>query len=454
VQDTTDLFLTTSITVIADLLATGALTPKMLRDEVLLAAAAYEGSVHAWVVLDPDELLHERAGDIARPFGYQVRGLRGIPFGAKDIFNTKGFPTERGSVAWRGYTPGNNSRVIDSLQGNGAVLIGKTVTAELAVDEESATCNPHDCRYSPGTSSGGSAVACATGMVPFALASQSGASIARPASFTGVFGYKPSLGLVPRTGVLKTADTLDTVGFLAARAENIRPVLEGMRVRGPDFPFVYAHVDSSPAHAEPKGGRWQIGVLRTPWWQGATEPVRTGFDRGLQRVAALATVELVDMPWPSILDEVHELHDLMYCKSLAYYFSEEYESHQNAFSEVLADRMERGRGVTGQQYMTAVKRQDEISRAIGAELVDYDAVVTLSTSQTAPLRGILPNADPSLIWTFTGIPAATYPLELGSDGLPVGAQLIGRRWDDLRVISVLEMLAATEAIPDRSLPIA
>lgn len=452
--DVTGLFLDRGISEVSDMLAKGVIRPTDLRDEVQRLIATHEGATHAWVVVDPDKLVRQRPGDVDRPYGYQARGLRGIPFGAKDVFNTKEFPAERGSLAWKGYTPGNNSRVIDSLEGNGAVLIGKTVTAELAVDEESVTCNPHDPRYSPGTSSGGSAVACATGMVPFALASQSGASIARPASFTGVYGYKPSLGLLPRTGVLKTADTLDTVGFLASRVDNLRPVLEGMRVRGPDFPFVFAHVDSSPACTSPKGERWRIGVLRTPWWQTATEPVRTGFDRSLEGVAAVTYVELVEVPWPALLDDVHQLHDLIYCKSLAYYFSEEYRSHQSAFSEVLADRLERGRGVTGKQYMAAVKRQDEIARAIGDHLEPFDAVITLSTSQTAPLRGEFPNPDPSLIWTFTGIPAATYPLELSAEGLPVGAQLIGRRWDDLRVLSVLEMLAQSEAIPARSLPIA
>lgn len=449
----TDLFLNTGISKVADLLETGEITAEDVRGEVVRAVDAAEDTVHAWVVIDPDNLLRDRPGDVDRPYGYHAAGLRGIPFGAKDIFNTKNFPAERGSLAWKGYTPGNNSRVIDSLEGNGAVLIGKTVTAELAVDEESVTCNPHDVRYSPGTSSGGSAVACATGMVPFALASQSGASIARPASFTGVLGYKPSLGLVPRTGVLKTADTLDTVGFLASRVDNLRPVLEGMRVRGPDFPFVYANVDVAPAHAEPRGGAWRIGVLRTPWWGGSDTAVRDGFDRGLDRVAALSGVDLVEMTWPSFLDEVHELHDLIYCKSLAYYFSEEYESYQSAFSAVLADRLERGRPVTGREYMAAVKRQDEISRETGRALADFDAVITLSTSQVAPLRGEFPTPDPSLIWTFTGIPAAAYPLELTPLGLPVGAQLIGRRWDDFRVLSVLEMLADREAIPARGLPV-
>ena len=119
-----------------------------------------------------------------------------------------------GSTLWQNFTPGNNARVIDKLIHNGSVVIGKTVTAEFAVHELNKTKNPFDKNRTPGTSSSGSAVAVATGMVPFALGTQTAASIIRPASFCGVWGFKPSFGLVPRTGILKTTDSLDTVGFL------------------------------------------------------------------------------------------------------------------------------------------------------------------------------------------------------------------------------------------------
>jgi len=452
VADLSGLFLETGIVEISKRIESGVLTGEDIRDEVKRAVASSEGDVHAWVIIDPERIAEKSFTDLQRPYGYHAHGLRGIPFGAKDIFNTKDFPTERGSLAWEGYMPGNNARVLDSLGSHGAVLIGKTVTAELAVDEESMCRNPHNLRYSPGTSSGGSAAVCATGMVPFALATQSGASIARPASFTGVFGYKPSLGLVPRTGVLKTADTLDTVGFLASRAENLRPVLEGMRVRGADYPFVYANIDCAPERTVQQPERPRIGVLRTPWWESSEIEVRSAFERCLGAVDSDHSLEVEEISWPTFLDEVHSLHHLLYCKSLAYYFSEEYEKYQSGFSKVLKEKLEIGRGISGPQYMDAVKRQDEISSSLDLVLSEFDAVITLSTTQTAPLRGDYPSADPSLIWTFTGIPAAAFPLELSSSALPIGAQIIGRRWDDFRVIALLEKLAVSGAIPSRSLP--
>ena len=110
----TDLFLNKGVAEVSGLLAAGEITPEDVRDEVLRAVGTAERTVHAWVVVDPDNLLRDRPWDVDRPYGYQAAGLRGIPFGAKDIFNTKAFPTERGSLAWKGYTPGNNSRVIDT----------------------------------------------------------------------------------------------------------------------------------------------------------------------------------------------------------------------------------------------------------------------------------------------------------------------------------------------------
>lgn len=450
--DQRGLFLEVGISEISKQLETGALTAEDICEEVKRILALSEEEVKSWVRVDPERITEESGTGIQRPYGFRADGLRGIPFGAKDVFNTKDFPTERGSLAWEGYMPGNDARVLDSLGSHGGVLIGKTVTAELAVDEESMCRNPHNLRYSPGTSSGGSAVACATGMVPFALATQSGASIARPASFTGVFGFKPSLGLVPRTGVLKTADTLDTVGFLASRAENLRPVLEGMRVRGPDYPFVYANIDCAPEKSVQQSKHLKIGALRSPWWESSEIEVRSAFDSSLDSVDDLDSLEVEEIPWPAFLDEVHSLHHLIYCKSLSYYFSEEYEKYQSGFSEVLKGKLELGREISGSQYMEAVKRQDEISHSLDLVLREFDAVITLSTTQTAPLRGDFPSVDPSLIWTFTGIPAAAFPLELSSLSLPIGAQIIGRRWDDFQVIALLEKLAASDVIPRRSLP--
>lgn len=135
--------------------------------------------------------------------------LAGLPVGVKDIYNTEDMPTSHGSGLFAGYTPGNDARAVTSLRREAAIMAGKTVTAEFAVHTPNGTRNPHDLTRSSGTSSSGSAVAVATSMVPVALASQTAGSIIRPASYCGVFGFKPSYGTIPRTAMLKTTDTLD-----------------------------------------------------------------------------------------------------------------------------------------------------------------------------------------------------------------------------------------------------
>ena len=159
--------------------------------------------------------------------------LENIPFGVKDIFNTCDFPTQMGSDLWAGFQPGNDARVVDSVLKQGALLVGKTATAEFAVHSLGLTRNPHDLTRTPGTSSSGSAAAVSAGIIPFALATQTAGSIKRPSSYCGVWGFKPSFGLIPRTGVLKTTDTLDTIGFITSHALNLRPLLDVLRLTSP-----------------------------------------------------------------------------------------------------------------------------------------------------------------------------------------------------------------------------
>ena len=175
--------------------------------------------------------------------GILSNDLKNIPFGAKDIMNTILFKTQMGSSIWKNFTPGNNARIIDDLISSGAILVGKTETAEFAVHKLNKTLNPYDISRTPGTSSSGSAVCVANGDVPFSLGTQSAASIIRPASFCGVWGFKPSFGLIPRTGVLKTCDTLDTVGFFTSHQKSLRTVLNVIRLKGKNHPFIYKNID-------------------------------------------------------------------------------------------------------------------------------------------------------------------------------------------------------------------
>jgi Asp-tRNA(Asn)/Glu-tRNA(Gln) amidotransferase A subunit family amidase len=177
--------------------------------------------VQAWAYLDTDQaMLQARAVDAWRRSGRPIGALHGIPVGVKDIIDTRDMPTENGTPLDAGRRPAQDAIVVQRLRAAGAVILGKTVTTELAVYTPGKTRNPHDPRRTPGGSSSGSAAAVSAGMAPLALGSQTNGSVIRPASFCGVVGYKPSRGLVPRRGVLTQSPTLDTIGTFSRTLED------------------------------------------------------------------------------------------------------------------------------------------------------------------------------------------------------------------------------------------
>src|SRR5580765_7584988 len=170
----------------------GVLTSEELVQACLERIRALEPKVQAWTFLDEEHALAQaRAADERRRSGEPIGPLHGVPVGVKDIFDTADMPTENGTVLHQGRTPREDAAAVKSLRAAGAVILGKTVTTECAYFSPGKTRNPHDPEHTPGGSSSGSAAAVAAGMVPLALGSQTAGSTIRPASFCGVYGFKP-----------------------------------------------------------------------------------------------------------------------------------------------------------------------------------------------------------------------------------------------------------------------
>ena len=187
-----------SATAAAEAIRHGELTSVALVSACLDRIAAREGEVQAWEHLDPElALAQARDADAAFAAGEASGALHGVPIGVKDIFDTADMPTENGSPIFSGRRPDRDATCVAALRSAGAVILGKTVTTELALLTPAKTRNPHNLAHTPGGSSAGSAAAVADHMVPAALGSQTAGSIIRPASFCGVYGFKPTLGLVP-----------------------------------------------------------------------------------------------------------------------------------------------------------------------------------------------------------------------------------------------------------------
>lgn len=405
----------------------------------------FEDTIQAWRSFDADYVL-ERARKIeSETAGNANRRMPGVPVGVKDIFNTYDYPTTMGSAIMDDYTPGNDARVVSNVRLEGGIVMGKTVTAEFAVHHPGPTLNPHDVMRSPGTSSSGSAAAVATRMVPVALASQTAGSIIRPASYCGIFGYKPSFGLIPRTGVLKTTDTLDTVGFMARSVADLRLLFEACRVRGHNYPVSEKALND--ASRQTVGKRpWRVGVVRGPKTEFETPAVRAGLDAVVATLAAIGCETFV-YSLPSAFDEAHEIHDRIYRRALAYYFDLEWNADANLFSEVMREMIESGRRIASTQYQADIAKQGELSKLIGRDSEKFDVLIGLSTAGEAPvgLEGKdLP--DHCLIWTMCGLPAVSLPMLTGANGLPVGVQIVARRFNDYLLLKFARLLERTASL--------
>src|SRR5262245_1049117 len=188
----------------ARLIREGVVSSEACVQACLARVREVDANVEAWAFLDPDHALAQaRAADAARLEGRPTGPLHGVPVGVKDIIDTADMPTEHGSSLYAGRTPSRDATVVAMLRAAGAVIMGKTVTTEFAAYAPGKTRNPHDPAHTPGGSSSGSAAAVAAGMVPVALGSQTNGSVIRPAAFCGVYGFKPTHGLIPRHGVLR-----------------------------------------------------------------------------------------------------------------------------------------------------------------------------------------------------------------------------------------------------------
>jgi Asp-tRNA(Asn)/Glu-tRNA(Gln) amidotransferase A subunit family amidase len=401
-----------------------------------------EAKLHAWAWLKPELALAQAGKADAKLAEGKGGKLCGIPIGIKDIFNTADMPTQMGSPIWDGFTPGNDARVVYYLRMADAVLLGKTVTAEFAVHAPGKTNNPHRMGYIPGTSSSGSAAATAAHMVPLALGTQTAGSIIRPASYCGVYGFKPSFGLLPRTAMLKTTDSFDTVGMFARSVDDLRLLFDVVRVHGIDFPIAH-EILNDVARQTVVDRPWRIGLLTGPKWKDAEPYAQQALEAFGKRLASVPGVQVDALSLPSEFSQAHQIHTTIYDRALAYYFKEEFAA-KTLVSPVMYDIVTRGNQIALDDYKKAQAGQTALSHQLDDILAkDYDIIVDLSTGGEA-LHGLesVDRPDNCLIWTLCGVPTINLPVFTGPNGLPFGAQVYARRYNDYLLLNFARHLQA------------
>ncbi len=428
-------------------LAAGKVSAVEVTAACLARLEAEEPRIHAWVHHDPAHALAQaEALDAARRAGKPAGRLFGLPVGVKDIYDTADYPTENGSVLDSGRRPPRDAWVVGRLRAEGAVILGKTVTTEYACFAPGPTRNPHDPNRTPGGSSSGSAAAVAAGIVPLALGSQTNGSVIRPASFCGVYGLKPSFGLIPRTGCLTTSRTLDHVGFFARSLEDLAllgEVLAGFDDQDPATrpapPPPFRRVLAEPQPVPPR-----LAFVRGPTWDEAEPATREAFAELAEALGG--HLHAVELP-PAFADTIRH-HRTIWTAELAFHLKDRWERGAERLSPQLRELIEAGRAATALAYQEALAWRSQYARSLEAVLHEHDAIVTPAAPGEAP-EGIKATGSPAFatLWTLTGLPAVSLPLLHGPHGLPVGCQLIASAGDDARLLRLARWIETTLATP-------
>jgi Asp-tRNA(Asn)/Glu-tRNA(Gln) amidotransferase A subunit family amidase len=398
-----------------------------------------EKDIHAWAYFNEEEWL-AKLENVLKNHSQKFSNLLGIPVGIKDIFNTIEMPTCMGSPIWAGFTPGNDARVVHNIKFHGGISAGKTVTAEFAVHTPNETRNPWNKEYSPGTSSSGSAAAVAAGMVPLAIGTQTAGSIIRPASYCGVYGFKPSFGTLPRTGILKTTDTLDTIGLFANNIDDCLLLFDAMRIKGLDYPIVHNNLENEK-NQQKLGDKWKIGIVLEQHKSSEiiSDYALTAFKEYIGSLENNKNYEIGTPSFSPLFNDSHQIHEKIYHKALEYYFKKEFEN-KSLISPVMYEIINDGKKISVEEYHKNIKLQNVLAQEIDTLFLEYDVLITLSTAGYAPKFGVaIDPQDTCLIWTMCGLPVINIPL-FNHNGMPFGLQVIGKKYQDYKLINFVKQL--------------
>ena len=347
-------------------------------------------SIHAWVQVRP-----------RRPAG--AGPLAGIPFGAKDIMETLGLPTEYGSPIYKGRIGSSDAAIVTELERRGALLLGKTHTTSFAHRTPAPTRNPRNTEHTPGGSSSGSAAAGAAGMVPFALGTQTRGSVLRPASYCGVTGFKMTYGRMSLEGVLPFAKSLDTLGFFTHTPADMVALWDALGHPTAASDSVTLGVpDPLPRAIEP--------AMAAAFQQAVARLGRAG--------ASLRTIDIA-----GLLARVSDAANTVMYYEGAQFHRQRYEEHGDRLAD-MADLVRKGLQISAEQYDEARRVIADGRRAMAKLHAATPVILVPAATGPAP-RGLAStgDAEANAPWTAFGTPAVSIPMPVGAGALPLGLQI-------------------------------
>jgi Asp-tRNA(Asn)/Glu-tRNA(Gln) amidotransferase A subunit family amidase len=382
---------------------------------------AREPEVLAWAEVDA---AHAIAQAKACDAGPRRSPLHGLPVGVKDVIFTRDLPTRFNSPVYPDLRSGTDAHCVAVLRALGAVILGKTSTLEFACGGAlPPTRNPWDLARTPGGSSSGSGAAVADGMVPLALGTQTGGSTIRPAAFCGTFALKPTWGRVPFDGIKGFSAHLDTVGFYGRSAEDLVLLAQAFRL-----------VERPP---QPLQRPLRLGVCRTPLWAQAEPEAAQAFEALIDRLAR-AGMALRPVNFAEGDADINRWQDEVMQDGGRYAFVPELLSAPERLHADFKAKLDNHLGLSAAQLRQALDRIALSRMHWETQLEGLDGVLTLSAPGVAPLgqhtQGM---ATFNRMWTALQVPCLNVPALWSDAGLPIGLQLVHRRYEEEQLLSCL-----------------
>jgi aspartyl-tRNA(Asn)/glutamyl-tRNA(Gln) amidotransferase subunit A len=445
----------TTITEAAELIRTGALSPSELVEQCLSRIDRYEERVRAWAYLDREGAREQAARLTAELKPNNHRGpLHGIPVGIKDIIDVFDMPTGCGSRRWAQSYARRDATCVERLRQAGAIILGKTVTTAYASFDPPVTRNPWNLERTPGGSSSGSAAAVACGMCLGALATQTGGSITRPASYCGVYSLKPTHGRVSVDGVLPLAPSLDHVGVMANCVRDLALLLQPLaRTDG-------CHRVPAPYHyrveiEDPSSSQRDRRLAGLPdFFPDSSAPVMAAACTRFRERTAAAGWVWNDLPLPPSWADVSVNHHTVMGVEAAAYHAERLRRRPDDYPPKVRSLIESGLACPAPHFVLTLEHLTHFRDEIGNAFADgRNTFVTPATPGPAPTAET--TGDPSFNspWSYSGLPTVSLPFAWTPDGLPLAVQLIGRQWCEDDLLAVAHMLEADTGFMRRPLPL-
>lgn len=407
-------------------LQAGELTSVDLVERCLTRIDEREPHLRAWVVVDREAALRQAAVcDRLRKSGGLAGPLLGIPVGIKDIIDVAGFSTAAGSrrLASAPAAP-DDAPLVANLRRAGAIILGKTVTTQFACFDPPDTRNPWDSDRTPGGSSSGSAAAVASGMCPAALGTQTGGSITRPASYCGIAGLKPTFGRISTKGVFPVSAHLDHPGPMARGVRDLVLLMDGL-----------CGTDEFAAALHRPAGPVRIGRIAAPFDEFVCEELQRYVDRTCE-LWQQSGAELVSVALPKEFAEVAAHHRRIMSAEAAAVHCGSIAAHPDDYLPAVRSLVEEGLAVSATDYILSRRHQESLKQLMPRCFDGVDALVCAATTGPAPDRSTTGDPACNAPWSYTGLPAASFPIGRAADGLPLAIQLIGPPGGDAALLAV------------------